>query len=250
MCARHQARWALQRGGAHVHGLQQLIDQAAFAQPGFCQHGAAAAVPFTPHGIQRCQQPRQIRFATEQGRDQPFNTPRGPRLARWQRALHQVGGQWCVAPLHPQRRLRLHLEQALHVPPGVVADAQGARRRGLLHARSQIDGHAADAAVLVHTASQQHHAGVHAHAHIKPGMSETRLHTPAFVAAGFQQGQAGANRAFGIVFARAVAAKGGQQAVAGELQHASTLFSHPCRKTRERAVHHFVHVFGIEMLGQ
>jgi hypothetical protein len=226
MCARHHARWALQRGGPHVHKLQQLIEQAAFAQPCFGQNGATAGTPFAPHGLHGRQKPRQFRFAAEQRGGQTFNTSCGPRLAGWQRALHQVSRDGCIAPLHHQRRLRLHLEQALHMAPGVVADAQRAGRRGLLHARGQIDRHAADAAVFVHATTEQHHAGVHAHAHIKTGMPKTRLYAAAFVAARFQQCQARAHGAFGIVFTRAVAAKGGQQAVASELQHAPAMFFH------------------------
>jgi hypothetical protein len=69
----------------------------------------------------------------------------------------EVGAQRLVLALDLQRRLRLDLEHAAHVAPGVLADAQAAARRGLLEAScGDVDGEAADRAFFIDTAAVHH----------------------------------------------------------------------------------------------
>ena len=60
-------------------------------------------------------------------------------------------------------------------------------------------------------------------------------------------GQAGADPALGIVFVRLVGAEHGQQAVPGVLQYAALLHLDDGRQAFEHAVHHGMHVFGVEL---
>ena len=96
---------------------------------------------------------------------------------------------------------------------------KAAGRRGLLHARGDVDGDAADAAVGIDAAAEQHAAGVDADAHVEAGVAVRGLHFGAERLAEFEQRQPATHRALGVVFARFVGAEGGQHAVAGVLQH-------------------------------
>ena len=160
-------------------------------------------------------------------------------------ALHR-----CIHTLDGQRRLRLDLEQATHLGVGVVADSQRAGRRGLLQTRGDVDRDAADAAVSVHPAAQQHGAGVDAHAHVEASVAVRGQHFCTQHAAEFEQRQPAVHGAFGIVFTRLVGTEGGQDAVTGVLQDLATVGLHHRRAARQRVVHHRAGGFGVEVLGQ
>ena len=104
-----------------------------------------------------------------------------------------------------------------------MADAQGSGWRGLLHARGDVDRDAADAAVGIDAAAEQHTAGVDADANIEAVVAVRGLHLGAEHLAEFEQGQAAAHGALGVVFAGLVGAEGGQDAVARVLQHLASM---------------------------
>ena len=111
-------------------------------------------------------------------------------------------------------------------------------RRGLLHARGDVDGDAADAAFGIDAAAEQHAAGVDADADVEAVVAVLALHFGAERAASREQGQAAAHGALGIVFARFVGAEDGQQVVAGVLQHLAAVGLDDGGAARQRAVHH------------
>ena len=195
-------------------------------------------------------QQRQLGLPAEQWHTHPLHTTAVGTDGRVDHVLHQVGLQGFVAALDPQRRLLGHHKQATHQAPGVLADAQGARWRGLLHARRHVDGVAADGVYTVHTATQQHPAAAdaHPHAQFQFGVAHfqlLRLRLPLT-----QQCQAGQHRALGVVFTHLVGAKHRQHAVTGILQDPPTvLFNHP-GEGRQGAVKHRLDVLGIELAAQ
>ena len=157
---------------------------------------------------------------------------KAPRLG----AQHQVALDGLVHALDRQRLLTLDLEHAAHLGVGVVADAQGPGRRGLLHACGDVHGDAANAAVGIDAAAEQHAAGVDADADVEAGVTVRSLHFGAERLAEFEQGQAAAHGALGIVFAGFVGAEDGQDVVAGVLQHLAARVPRrrPCHATRRR----------------
>ena len=94
-----------------------------------------------------------------------------------------------------------------------------AGRRGLLHARGDVDGDAADRAVGIDAAAEQHAAGVDADADVEAGVAVGGLDFGAERLAEFEQRQAAAHGALGVVFAGLVGTEGGEDVVAGVLQH-------------------------------
>ena len=75
-----------------------------------------------------------------------------------------------------------------------------------------------------------------------------RVYPLRLAAAFVQQRQAGQHGAFGIVFARLRGTEGGQQAVAGVLQHAAFVALHNIGAARQGAVHHVLNVLGRQAL--
>ena len=132
--------------------------------------------------------------------------------------------------------------------PAVVADAQPSRRRALLHARGDVDRGAANAALGIDAATEQHAAGVHADAHVEVGHAMPLAHPRRLLVRRFDDAQAGADRALHIVLAGHLGAEGRQHAVAGVLQHAAAFGLHHRGEALERAVHHGVDRLRIELL--
>ena len=174
-----------------------------------------------------------------------------PRLAHPECARpcrqHEVGGERLVLALHLQRRLCLHLEDAAHLTPGVLADAQGADRCALLHACRDVHGEAADRAFLVDTAAEQHQPGVDADADVEAGDPVLSLNLRGMLARRRQPCQAGTHRTFGIVFASPVGTEGCEHAVTRVLKHAPAVFVDDGGKALQRAVHHVEQVLGVEL---
>ena len=144
--------------------------------------------------------------------------------------------------------LFLELEQPAHMAPAVVTDAQPPRRRALLHARGDVDGGAADAALGIDAAAEQHAPGVHADAHVEVGHAVLAPHLRRMRLRLLDDGQSGADGGFDVVLAGRLGAEGGEHAVAGVLQHASALGLHRGGEALERAVHDLVDRLGVELL--
>ena len=138
----------------------------------------------------------------------------------------------------------------MHLALGVGADAHGPDRRRLFHPRRHVDAEAADAALGVDAATQQHAAGVHADANVEAGVAVALKHGLTLRAAFGQQGQAGVNGAFGVVFQGHLGTEDRQQVVAGVLQHLAMVGQHDGGEARQRAVDHRMNVLGVQILTQ
>ncbi len=131
-----------------------------------------------------------------------------------------------------------------------MADAQAPRRRRLLHPGGDVHGDAADAALGVDASAEKHRAGVDADAQVEPLERVLGLEALRPARRLFDDRKTGADRTLGIVLERALAAEHGQQTVAGVLQHLALLLDDDRGQPLERAVHHRMHVFRIEVLAQ
>jgi hypothetical protein len=123
--------------------MLQLLDQPALAQPASASRvsgwsGASAG------RLERRDQLRQLGVAPDQRRLVPFDAARGDAKGARLGAQHEPGAQRLVLPLDLERRLRLEVEHAAHVAPGLLADAQAPGRRRLLEPGGDVDGEAAD----------------------------------------------------------------------------------------------------------
>ena len=129
-----------------------------------------------------------------------------------------------------------------------MADAQGAGRRGLLHARGDVHRDAANAAFGIHAAAEQHAAGVDADADVEGVVTVRSPHFGAEHLAELEQGQAAAHGTLGIVFAGFVGAEHGQDVVAGVLQHLAGVRLDDGRPARQGVVHDGADRLGVEVL--
>ena len=123
-----------------------------------------------------------------------------------------------VMPLISIGACALDLEHASHVPIGLVADAQRACGRRLLHAGGDVDADAADAALGVDAAAEQDRTGVDADPQVEAVEAEVALHVGGERRRLGEDREAGAHRALGVVLERLVGAEDGEQAVAGVLE--------------------------------
>ena len=145
---------------------------------------------------------------------------------------------------------RPDLEPAAYLSPGLAADAQAAGRRGLLHASRDVHRDAADAALGVDAAAEQHTAGVDADAHVEAGVAVPPQHLRPFAPALLEQGEAGEHRPFRVVLLGALGAEHRQQAVAGVLQDLAAVGRDDRGAAGEQAVDHRLQVLGIELAGE
>ena len=215
----------------------ELVQQPALADARVGDHGDGAQPLLDLHPLERVLQRQQLRVASDHaGLDALDAAGAGAKGARPD-AQHQVGEHRLGHALHRQRRLGFDLEHAAHVAEGVLADAHAAGRRGLLHARRDIHRDAADRAVGVDPAAQQHRAGVQPDPHVEARVAVAARHLLARGPALGQQRQAAAHRTFGVVLARFVGAEDGEQVVARVLQHPAAMRLHHRGAARQGAVH-------------
>ncbi len=134
------------------------------------------------------------------------------------------------------------------MPVAVVADAQSPGRRALLHARRDVHRGAADAALGIDAAAEQHRPGVDARADVELGDAVTlpHRHREAFGVADDAEG--GVDRALDVVLVRFFRPERREHAVAGVLQHAAVVRLHDRGEALERAVHHRMDLFRAELL--
>ena len=230
-----------------IETVLQLVQQPALAQAGVGDQRRRLQAAAGRGALEGGQQPRQFGLAADECSLDVADAAAGHPECAWPCRQHEVGGKRLVLTLDLQRWLRLHLEDAAHLTPGVVADAQGADRRALLHARRNVHGEAADRAFLVDTAAEQHQPGVGADADVEAGHPVLSLYLRGMPLRRRQQCQAGAHRTFGIVFASPVGTEGREYAVAGVLKHAPAVLVDDGGKALQRAVHHVEQVFGVEL---
>ena len=88
-------------------------------------------------------------------------------------------------------------------------------------------------ALGIDAAAEQHAAGVDADAHVEAVVAVRCLHFGAERLAEFEQREAAAHGALGVVLARLVGAEGGQHAVAGVLQHLAAVCLDDGRAARQ-----------------
>ena len=153
-----------------------MPDTPTLAQPGLANHGDGAHLPVGHCCAERLAQQLQLSLAADHPRVHALD-PTCTDAQRYRpHTLDEVAAQWLLDPLDADRIVFKHLEQAAHVAPAVVADAQPARRRCLLHARRDVDGVAADAPFGINAAAQQYAACVHASTHVKVGHTVLLAH--------------------------------------------------------------------------
>ena len=85
---------------------------------------------------------------------------------------------------------------------------------------------------------------------LKPSVTVGGLRLPRRALAEFEQGQAAAHGAFGVVLAGLVGTEGGQHVVAGVLQHLAAVGLDDRGAARQGTVHHGADGFGVEVLGE
>ena len=133
---------------------------------------------------------------------------------------------------------------------GLLADAQGARGCGLLHPRGNMDGGAADAAVLVDAAAKQYRAGVNTDANVEAGAAELPCHEQTAAPAFVDQRESGLHGALGVVFGGDLGSEHGEQPIAGVLQDLAAMAFDDRAGPHEHAIEHNVHVLGVEILSE
>jgi hypothetical protein len=202
------------------------------------------------HAVERRLQRGELGVAADHAGLHAFDAARRHPEGAGLGAQHEIAAHRCLDALHRERRLRLDVEDAAHVAVGVVADPQRAGRRGLLHARRDVDRLAADAALLVDAAAEQHAAGVDADAHAGASEAMRRLDLGAQRGAELEQGEAAADRALGIVLGGLVGAERGEQVVAGVLQNLAAVRRDDPTAARQHAVHHRGDRLGVEVLAE
>ena len=193
---------------------------------------------------------RELGVAPDHPRLDALDAARGDAEGARLREAHEVRDDGLVHALHDERLLRFDGEHAAHVAISVVADAQAAGRRRLLHARRDVDRLPADALLGVDSAAEQHAAGVDADAHVEAVVTVLAAHELALLPSRGEQRQAGAHRALGIVLPRLDGAEHGQHAVAGVIQHLAAVLRDDGGELRERAVHHRARRLRVELLAR
>jgi hypothetical protein len=233
-----------------LEAMLQLLDQPALAQPGFGDQGDGVETARLQGGLERGDEPRQLGVAADQRRlgalDAAGGDAKGARLG----AQHEPGPERLVLPLDLDRRLRLEVEHAAHVAPGLLADAQAARRRGLLEPGGDVDREAADRSLVVDAAAEQGRGrcGCRAAPGSRPGVA---LLDPRRLDPGFgEQVEAGEHGPLGVVLARRLGAEGGEQAVAGVLQDLAAARRDPAAERLQRRIHDVEHVLGVDRLAE
>ena len=228
----------------------EFVQQAAFADSGFRHDDHGHQLARLVDGSESILQLLKLGVAPDHAGREAFDTagcdPKRPRFG----AVDQVGNQGLVAALDKQRRLFEYIEHAADVPVGVVADAQPTRRRGLLHARSRVDGDPAHAVLFIHPPAEQDRAGADAHPHAEIGAPMAAADLSGDTHCVCKHRQPRMHGTLRIVFVRALGTEHGQHAVARVLQDATLVHLDDRREALESAVHDQVDVFRVEVLAQ
>ena len=244
---------APQAAGQHCgrqRGLQ-LRQQAALAQAGITQHGdAAQRAARRQHRRHGCIELGELGVATHQRRGDTIGAVAQATQAPLAQGLHNEGAHRLVQPLHRQRRLLVNIHQALHLPIRVHADAQAARRCGLLQAGGDVHGQATEAAALLDAAAPHHRPGVDAHPRVKPRQAMRLLHCGAQLPRLAQQRQSAGHRTLGVIVFDLVGTKRRLQPIARVAQHFAVVLLHQRAEGRQRTIHHRLRVFRIKALDQ
>ena len=230
--------------------VRELEAEPALADAGLADDRHLPQALLLARALERFADPRQLGVAADHLRVDALEAAVGHAKRARLGARDEVAARRVGDALDLDRRLRLDVEDAAHVPVGLVADPQRAGGRGLLHARGDVDGDAADASFGVDAAAEQHRAGVDADAQVEAVEAEASTKAGGERCGLGDDRQAGADRALGVVLERLVGAEHGEQAVAGVLQHATVMRANDCGQPLERAVHDRVDVFGIEPLAE
>ena len=147
---------------AQCQPVAELEQQAALADAGVTDHRRQRQAAFLDRALERINQLGEFQLAAHHAGldalDAPVRHPERPGFG----AVHEVAAHRLGNALDRDRRLLRDIEHPAHMAVGIVADAQGTGWRRLLHPRRDVDGDAADAALGVDAAAEQHRAGVDA----------------------------------------------------------------------------------------
>ena len=236
--------------GRASHQACELVEQPALADAGIGHHADGGETAIDEQPLEGVLKRLELGVPADHPRRHAFDAAaaeaKAPRLG----AQHQVALDRLVHALDRQRLLPLDLEQAAHLRVGVVADAQAPGRRGLLHPCGDVHRDAANAAIGIHAAAEQHAAGVDADANVEAFVTVRRPHFGAERLAEVEQGQAAAHGALGVVFLGFVGAEGGQDAVAGVLQDLAGMRLDDGRAACQGVVHDGADRLGVEVLSE
>ena len=227
--------------------ILKLGQQATFAEAGIADDDESLQPTFDQHRLEALVERRQLSRSPDHRRLQPVDAARGHAEGARLDTLHEVSQEWLVVALDGERRLLFDVEHTANVTVGVSGDAQPAGRRGLLHARGDVHRGAHRGVLGLDAATDEHAAGVHAHAHLEAGDTVLLRDLPRMPLAFFEQGQTGAHGALGVVLAGTVGAERGEQAVAHETQHPALVSPDHGSKPLQRVVDDGVRVFGVEL---
>ena len=231
-----------------AQALLELGEQPALAQARFGNDHDAACAPLGHGGVECRVQCAEFGFAPDHRGVHTLDAARRHAKRLRLRTFDEVAAQRSLDALDADRRLLGDVELPAHVAVGVVTDTQPARRRALFHAGGDVDGGAADAALGVDPAAEQHRAGVHTSAHVEVGHAVARAHCRGLVPRFLDDSQARADSALDVVFTRLLGAERGEHAVAGVLKHAPVMQFHDRGEAFERAVHHGMDVLRTQLL--
>ncbi len=252
-------RGGLQRGaatekqealGAGAGPGGEFVEQPALAHAGFAHHVHRGEAALPEQLLVGRQQGLELGIAADHARGHAFDAARGHAEVARLGTLHQVGLHRQRRALHGQRRLGFHVEEAAHMGIGLGADAQGTGRRALLHAGGQVHRFAGERVVRFEAGAQHHLARVRAQAQAELGHALRLLQVLGVFAAGCDDVQAGQHRLLGVVFARALGAEAGLQAVARVAQHLSAAGAYAGGGAFEHGAEGLQHVFRVQAAGQ
>ena len=233
--------------GARRQACNEFAPQARLAYPGVGEHRHGTHAASAACLVERGEQALHLGIAPDHRRGQALDAALHGALGIGRGAEHEIGEQRFGVPLHPERRLRLHPKQSAHQAPGVVADAQAPDRRALLHARRQVHGVTEGATFGFGASTQQHRAGVDAHAHAEAGDLQLLQHPLRVLRRGLEDLQTGSHRVHGLVLARADRAEGGLQPVTGKAQYLAAAALHDGCEALQRLTEQFVGILRTDL---
>ncbi len=108
----------------------EFVQQTRLADACLTHHrDEAGAAPFH-RTLHQVSQRSQLGIAADHTCLDPFQAARRQAKGAGQHTVHDVGDQRIILAFHLQRRLRIHREDAAHVPVGVVADEHASHGSG------------------------------------------------------------------------------------------------------------------------
>jgi len=248
---RHLRAFLRGSAGEQAHGLRaqlrpllELVHQARFADARLAHHGEKARLAVGQHLLEGPLQPLQLFGAAHHLGLHPFNPvqPQGqwPGLG----PQHQVGFDTFGLPFDRERRHGLDVEEAVHLPVGIMRDQNAPNGRLAFEAAGEVDGVPESGELAGGPDCAQHdRAGVNARAHLDRQAAGPEIH---------QRGLHGEGRPHRLArraLARLAGAEQRHHAVSAVLGHQPAVLRNDGVQARPERVHPVAHVLGILLIG-